>query len=98
LNTLATIASQGARLGLGGSAGMIGPKPFRPAPSKAELRREAEAAIAGYTAPSSVLQHGAGVGNRRQRRGRNHDRESSSRAKLTAIRRAPGGMGCPTAC
>jgi hypothetical protein len=38
----------GAR-GTEAAAGLSGPRPFRPGTSKADLRREAEAAIAGYT-------------------------------------------------
>jgi hypothetical protein len=38
----------GAR-GTVAAAGLSGPRPFRPGTSKAELRREAEAAVAGYT-------------------------------------------------
>jgi hypothetical protein len=38
----------GAR-GMEAAAGLSGPRPFRPGKSKAELRREAEAAIAAFT-------------------------------------------------
>jgi hypothetical protein len=47
----ARIRRQGAVGGRGteAAAGLSGPRPFRPGTSKADLRREAEAAIADYT-------------------------------------------------
>jgi hypothetical protein len=53
----------GAR-GTEAAAGVSGPRPFRPGTSKADLRREAEAAVAGYSGPVTRCPQKVGAKNR----------------------------------